>query len=288
MQSLPNTISPYQEMVAYELIWARPEMTVKSVTELFAKYKKLPSQIVESDRVKFPPELEMQVRKHLENKKGFSVSIVGTYQYPSELRKSIHPLELFYYRGNIDLLSTRGISIVGSRKCSDEGKQRTRQLTSALVKAGFTIISGLALGVDTEAHTTAIREGGQTIGVIGTPIDEYYPKENKELQDEIACNHLLIAQVPFYKHHIEPFSAHRFWFPKRNETMAALSCATVIVEASDTSGSLTQARECLRQNKKLFILDSCFNRKDVKWPKNYEAKGAIRVKTMDDIFKVLL
>ena len=99
---------------------------------------------------------------------------------------------------------------------------------------------------------------GLTIGVIGTPINEYYPKENKKLQDEIAKDFLLISQVPFYRYAHEPFKHRSYHFPRRNMIMASISKATVIVEASDISGSLIQAQECLKQNKKLFIMEFMF------------------------------
>src|ERR1019366_8913989 len=108
-------------------------------------------------------------------------------------------------------------------------------------------------------------------------IDEYYPKENRDLQDLIAKSHLLVSQVPFYRYATEPFRSRRNYFPQRNETMSALSEATIIVEASDTSGTLTQARAALEQKRKLFILDSCFERPDITWPRRFEARGAIRV-----------
>ena len=88
-----------------------------------------------------------------------------------------------------------------------------------------------------------------------------------------------------YSH--QPFATKPDYFPERNETMAAMSEATVIVEASDTSGSLTQARECLRQGRKLFILNSCFENPDITWPATYEKRGAVRVQKTADILEVL-
>ena len=85
----------------------------------------------------------------------------------------------------------------------------------------------------------------------------------------------------------EPFSARKYYFPRRNATMSALSQATVIVEASERSGTLTQARAAINQGRKLFILNSCFEDTKISWPRKYEAKGAIRVRDIDDILKVL-
>jgi len=175
--------------------------------------------------------------------------------------------------------------VVGSRTCTKEGLIRARKLAKMLVANGYTIISGLAKGIDAAAMAAAIEENGHVIGVIGTPIDEYYPKENAALQRIVAQQHLLISQVPFYRYAHEPFVSHKYFFPERNKTMSALSEATVIVEAADTSGTLTQARACLEQDRKLFILNSCFEQSDLKWPHNYEKRGAIRVNNIEDILE---
>ena len=156
-----------------------------------------------------------------------------------------------------------------------------------LVRDEFTVVSGLAAGIDKEAHETAIREGGLTITVIGTPLSHTYPKAHEELQRYIGENFLVVSQVPLKRYEDHDYRWNRFFFPARNVTMSALTEATVIVEASDTSGTLYQANAALKQNRKLFILDSCFRNPDLKWPSRLEKKGAIRVKDYDDIQKGL-
>jgi DNA processing protein len=178
--------------------------------------------------------------------------------------------------------------VVGTRKPTGEGLARTKQLTRKLVEDGFTIISGLAEGVDTIAHTTAIEAKGQTIAVIGTPLGHVYPKANAALQDRIAREYLLITQVPIERYEAQDYRVNRFFFPERNKTMAALSQATIIVEAGETSGTLVQAREALKQKRKLFILNSCFERGDLNWPIRFEREGAIRVRDYGDIRRELV
>lgn len=284
-------ISPYEEMLAYETLWAIEGMTEAKLSEIFRKKDDLPSKVLEdlpildllNDKTTYK-QLKKEISDLLQEKLGtFSIVVNRDFQYPLGLRNAKHPIELFYYKGNLDYLHTECISIVGARKVTENGKRRAARLAKELVEKNFTIVSGLAEGVDTAAHKSAIENNGRTIGVIGTPIDSYYPKENKELQDLIAESHLLISQVPFYRYKKEHFNLHRHHFPRRNVTMASISKATVIVEASDTSGSLTQARACISQGKKLFILDSCFNNPKIKWPQTYQKKGAIRVKTTSDI-----
>ena len=285
---LANTISPTEEMLAYETLWAMEGKTLKSIATMFKEYPVLPTELlrISSDMFEIPA-LQTEVKKAIEVKHGFSVCVNGTFQYPQKLREARYPIELFYYKGDLELLNSPCVSVVGSRSCSDEGKRRAAKLVRGLVEADYTVVSGLALGVDTVALETTMDCGGKVVGVIGTPIDQYYPKENSELQDLIAKDHLLISQVPFYRYQTEHFRNRRIYFPQRNETMSALSEATIIIEAGETSGTLTQARAAIAQGRKLFILNSCFENKSLSWPKLYEEKGAIRVRDFEDIFSNL-
>lgn len=128
---------------------------------------------------------------------------------------------------------------------------------------------------------------GRTIAVIGTPLGHHYPRPHAELQKQIARDYLLISQVPLLRYENQRVPQNRLFFPERNVTMSALTEATVIVEAGETSGTLTQARAALHQNRKLFILDSCFKRSDLTWPARFEKEGAIRVRTSADIWDAL-
>jgi len=294
MNKIFNAINPFDEVLAYELLWAQEGMTESKMTSLFNSGDLLPSVILEniSPQSLVPNELQLALKSRvtqlLQSKIGkFSVCINGDYQYPQDLRRAKHPIELFYFKGNLDLLDTKLLSIVGAREVSHEGKLRAERLAKELGSAGYVIVSGLAKGVDTAAISSAIKHGHKTVAVIGTPIDEYYPKENMDLQDLIAKEHLLISQVPFYKYKHEPFALHKHYFPRRNATMAAISEATIVVEASDTSGTLTQARACIQQKKKLFILDSCFKNPNITWPNYYLKQGAIRVSSTEEIINNL-
>ena len=220
----------------------------------------------------------------------YGVRVHGAGEYPARLRDAEHPIELLYYQGWWESVnSPRSVAIVGTRNPSEEGVRRTRKLVCSLLSDDFTIVSGLAKGVDATAHTAAIQEGGRTIAVLGTPISRAYPKENAALQQEIASNHLLISQVPVTRYERAPNpTANRHFFPARNVTMSALTDATVIVEAGETSGTLVQARAALKQGRKLFILDSCFRNPKLSWPHTYEKRGAIRVRDYDDIRQQLI
>lgn len=279
-------IDPLIEAAAYESLWSKKGASYKRLAELFKKNPSLKvSDLVQSDELM---ETRNSLLKYiLESKKRFDyktgVLVNSSIDFPKNLNDAREPLNLLYYSGNVHLTESKSLAIVGTRKPSEEGIKRTRKLVRLLVKDKFTIVSGLARGIDTVAHRTTLEEKGNTIGVIGTPLNTSYPKENSDLQSFIAKNHLLLSQVPYIRYNSQTYLGNRIFFPERNKTMSALTLGTVIVEASDTSGTLTQARAALHQKRKLFILDSCFHNKDISWPAKFEQKGAVRVKTYEDI-----
>lgn len=282
-------IEPLKEIAAYEALWEDRNISFKKLSAMFStRPGSRPSDFVPFDKIQeiYPKIREMVLNNKMHYKTNLLIN--GTFDFPEKLKDAEEPLELLYYSGKLDFLSTNCVAIVGSRKPSNEGLIRTKKMVLALLKDGFTIVSGLAMGVDTTAHTTAIENGGKTIAVIGTPLDTVYPKENEKLQQYIAKEHLLISQVPFYRYKQQSYIGNRLFFPERNKTMSALTLATIIIEASETSGTLIQAKAALHQGRKLFILDSCFNRKDITWPEKYLKLGAIRVKEYEDIQKILL
>jgi len=279
-----RAISPWREMGAYEALWSDARAWFKSIADRFAAHHgSLPSDFFSMDQ-NVPREYAERADALFQKGgiKRYGIRLHGAGEYPEKLRDAAHPIELLYYQGYWDLVSTRSVAVVGTREPSPEGAKRAEKLTRMLCDDGFTIVSGLATGIDTIAHRTAISNNAATIAVIGTPLSSVYPKENADLQAEIARNHLLISQVPVCRYAAQDWRANRGFFPERNITMSALTEATIIVEAGETSGTLIQARHALKQKRKLFILDSCFE-KGLTWPHKYAAKGAIRVKDFEEI-----
>ena len=276
------------EIGAYEYLWKQPNTSTKKLAQLFDAHPgQLPSDLVDDDLAQQAAQEVLQ-QFSARGIKRFGVRINGTLDYPARLRDASEPIEVLYFLGSWELAEApRRVAVVGTRKVSAEGAARTRKLVRALVEHDFTIVSGLAEGVDTIAHTTAIEAGGRTIAVIGTPISEVYPKENADLQRRIAQEFLLVSQVPVLRYKAQTWKGNRFFFPERNKTMSALSEATIIVEASETSGTLIQAQAALDQGRKLFILESNFQNPAITWPEKFEKLGAIRVREFDDILRVL-
>jgi len=184
----------------------------------------------------------------------------------NEVEKKNAPPRLFVEGDESLLKEGARVSIVGSRDASEAGLRRARSLAKELAEHGVTVVSGLAKGIDREAHLGAIRNGGRTIAVLGTPLSECYPRENRELQEEIGREHVLVSQ----------FAAKggRKNFPMRNRTMALISDATVIVEAQDGSGSLHQGWEALRLGRPLYLMESIVKNEAVNWPEEMLSYGA--------------
>jgi DNA processing protein len=281
-------ISPRRELGAYEALWLEQGATFKTLADRFAKDPTaLPSDFVARAAAEACAD-ETLARLKAAGVHQFGVRIHHAGDYPQKLRDARHPVEMLYYQGAWELTETRGVAIVGSRKASPEGVQRAQQLARALVKRNITVVSGLADGIDTAAHTAALEQPeGRTIAVIGTPLGVVYPRFNADLQARIARDHLLISQVPVLRYARQGVPQNRLFFPERNVTMSALTEATIIVEAGETSGTLTQARAALHQGRKLFILESCFQNSDITWPARFAAEGAVRVREYDDLWNAL-
>lgn len=209
---------------------------------------------------------------------------------PSELLGSLNDIEekfspkIIYYKGKAEIiLKYPRVSIIGTRKPSPKGIKNARQVTEFLVKKDVTIVSGLAKGVDTIAHTTAIKNNGKTIAVIGTPITQYYPKENRDLQNIIAKDHLLISQFELNAP-VRPQN-----FPMRNRTMALISNISIIIEAGKNSGTEHQGWEALRLGRPLFIMEDIANNSELGWPQKLIEYGAqvLSLSNLDILLELL-
>lgn len=184
----------------------------------------------------------------------------------SPAEQKVAPKELFFEGDFNLLLKSPKVSVVGSRDISKNGEKRAERITAELVKRGITVVSGLALGVDTIAHTVAL--GGKTIAVLGTPLNVVTPAGNKGLLEEIKKHHLAISQFPIGAK-VYPSN-----FPARNKTMALISDATIIVEASEKSGTQHQAWEAIRLGRQVFILENIIN-SNINWAVKAIEYGAI-------------
>jgi DNA processing protein len=199
----------------------------------------------------------------------------------NDVEKKYAPKEL-YVTGRLSIpLPSPRVAIIGSRKASPEGLKAASDISRTLTRHKVTVVSGLAEGIDTSAHTAAIEEGGCTIAVLGTPLDRVYPRKNLQLQETIMRQHLLISQFPI-GYPIQPKN-----FVLRNRTMALISDASIIVEAGDKSGSLHQGWEALRLGRPLFIWSTVINEPSLKWPAKMLTYGATELTDPNEVLEVL-
>lgn len=206
---------------------------------------------------------------------------LGDPNYPKLLANTLDAPPYLFLKGDIHLLEEKSVCVVGSRNASNEGMKNTERLVQSLIKRNIVVNAGLAKGIDTATHSTALKYGGKTIAVIGTPINQYYPKENKKLQMEIEEKGLVISQYPPCN------SINRWNFPTRNATMSGISLATIIMEAGETSGALKQADYALKQGRDVLIPNSAIENPLIRWPKNYVNKGAKSFGTLKDALMIL-
>lgn len=161
-------------------------------------------------------------------------------EYPRLLLEIPSPPPVLYYRGIVQAEENLGITptvgIVGTRNPSDYGKRWTRKITTVLAQKGFTIVSGMADGIDTETHRTCLEVGGRTIAVFGTGVDIIYPPRNQKLYEEILTKGLVLSEYP------SGIGPNRTHFPSRNRIIAGLSRAVLVMEAPTRSGALITAR----------------------------------------------
>lgn len=183
------------------------------------------------------------------NKNKIEIVTINDKEYPNKLKKIEDSPIVLYLIGNKKLLNTKSIAVVGSRKCSEYGKEMSQAFSYLLAKNNFTVISGLALGIDTYAHKGAIMTKGTTIAVIGTGVDLIYPKENENLMHKIIEeNGLIISEYPLGT---KPNAIN---FPKRNRIISALSDGVLVIEAKEKSGALITVDFALDQGKEVYVM----------------------------------
>lgn len=206
----------------------------------------------------------------------------GDDEYPELLARTEEAPRFLYLRGRTELLQNiRTVALVGSRQAGDDGKRNTERVARVLGQNGIIIVSGLAKGIDVTAHRSALANGFDTIAVIGTNLNQYYPSENMEVQKQIEKEGLVISQFsPATK-------TERWFFPLRDGVMSGLSQATVIMEAGETSGALKQAAFALKQGRLVLIPQNAFMLETISWPARLEKRGALRVRSPKEIIQKL-
>jgi len=212
---------------------------------------------------------------------GVQVFTYWDEDYPSRLKQIYDPPAFLFYKGNRDLLTNQMFAVVGTRVPTSYGRMITERFSAQLVQAGFTIISGFARGVDTLAHKTTLKQGGNTIAVLGNGLDQIYPPENKKLYDEMIEHELFLTEYPLGT---KPDAGN---FPKRNRIISGMSAGVLITEAGAKSGALLTAMYAADQNREVFAVPGPIHSGKSTGTNRLIKSGAKLVQSIDDILEEL-
>jgi DNA processing protein len=201
---------------------------------------------------------------------GISTLAYSDDRYPERLAQIPAAPPLLFFRGELIRADRSGVAIIGTRAPTGSGVRMAGQLASALVEAGRVVISGLAAGIDTAAHTAALAAGGRSIAVLGNGLHHVYPSANAALQARLQ---VLVSQ--FWPEQ----GPRRETFPKRNAVMSGISAATVIVEAGQRSGARIQARQAIAQGRPLFLMAPLLSQA---WARTLAPQAGVRVIDVPD------
>ena len=265
--------------VSFRKIIESSDFNVKNFIQ--TQLKSSSGSYLNSDQIRSlqnPPQaLIEQSLAWLESSPAHHILTLTDPDYP-QLLKEIHDAPpVLYAIGKKELLDNPQIAIIGSRNCSPGGAKTARDFAAYLAQAGFTITSGMALGIDQHAHQGALEATGNTIAVIGTGIDRIYPSKNKQLAYQIADKGLLVSEFPLGT---PPNSEN---FPRRNRIISGLSVATLVVEATRKSGSLITAHYSIEQGREVFAIPGSIHNPQAKGCHHLIRQGAKLVDQASDI-----
>jgi DNA processing protein len=205
----------------------------------------------------------------------------GDPEYPQSLENIPDPPNLLYVRGHLEEKDQLAIAIVGSRHCTPYGEATATRLASSLARLGFTIVSGLARGIDAAAHRGALKAGGRTIAVLANGLASVYPAEHKELADAMVQSGALVSEMAMRQ---RPLAA---LFTQRNRIISGISLGVLVVEATPRSGSLSTARHAVEQNREVFAVPGPVTSLSSRGCHRLIRDGARLVETVDDILEQL-
>src|SRR5438132_5479649 len=217
----------------------------------------------------------------LMEKSGVRLLVRGQNGFPASLENIPDPPHLLYVRGTLLPADAKSLALVGSRGCSSYGRKMTERLAGGLVRAGYTVISGLARGIDGAAHRGALQTGGRTIGVLAGGLSKIYPPEHTDLAQEVAGAGALVTESAM---RMEPMAG---MFPARNRIISGLAKGVVVVEAAARSGALITASHAAEQGRPVFALHGPLASPLSAGTHELLRKGAILIRGVEDILEEL-
>ncbi|QDU06860.1 DNA-processing protein DprA [Gimesia aquarii] len=211
----------------------------------------------------------------------FQILTEETQNYPSLLKEMPDPPSLLYCNGTLLPEDELAVAIVGSRKCTTYGLQQAEKLAGALARAGITVVSGLARGIDQAAHRGALKAGGRTIAVMATGLSHIYPLEHQELSEKVANQGALVTEFPLDQAPVAGL------FPQRNRIISGLSMGVVLIEAGRKSGALHTARHAYEQGRDVFAVPGRIDHPASAGCHDLIRDGAMLVRDIEDILEGL-
>lgn len=213
------------------------------------------------------------------SREGIAVRTALDGEYPVNLQTVHDRPPALFVRGKLEIDDQRSVAVVGTRSPTDSGRDQAGAIAHGLVEAGYVVVSGLAAGIDTAAHVAALAAGGRTVAVLGTGLRHIFPKENAELQRRLGEESAVVS-------HLWPDQGPRRWtFPERNAVMSGLAQATIVIEASQTSGARMQARLALEHGRPVFLVRSLLSHP---WARSYADRPGVHViDAVDEVIPVL-
>lgn len=222
---------------------------------------------------------EEEINKAL--KKGITMLCPEDSDYP-ELLKNIHdPPPVIYVRGNLIKSDNKALAIVGTRTATRYGLETAQRLAKELSSLGITVVSGLAIGIDSAAHRGAVQNKGRTIAVLGSGADEVYPRQNQKLAESIIANGALISEFPL------GMKPDTWTFPQRNRIISGLSLGVIMVEGNYDSGAMITAKLALEQGREVFAVPGNIEMEQSKGPHWLIKQGAKLVESVEDVLEEL-
>lgn len=224
---------------------------------------------------------DVEKQTQLIQKSGAKLLTFKDQDYPQNLLSIYDPPPFLFVKGEITKEDQNAVAIVGCRSASTYGKRITENIARELASKGITIVSGMARGIDSIAHTSALKEKGRTLAVFGSGVDVIYPSENKKLADKIMSCGALISEFPMGTTPDAPN------FPRRNRLISGLSLGVVVVEAGAKSGALLTANCALEQNREVFAIPGNLGAKTSEGTNRLIKQGAKLVTSVEDILEEL-
>ena len=226
-------------------------------------------------------EIDVAAELALCRQNGVGLLVASQPEYPQQLRTIYDPPGVLFVRGQVLAVDGLAVAIVGTRHATPYGLAQAERLAAGLARAGYTIVSGLARGIDAAAHRGALKAGGRTLAVLGSGVLNIYPPEHVQLADEVITQGAVLSENPPRS---PPLAGA---FPQRNRIVTGLSLGVIVVEAADRSGALISARHAMEQGREVFAVPGRVDSRMSKGCHRLIRDGAKLVETVDDVLEEL-